>query len=317
MIDVATAHPDQFLWVEKWRPRSVDSCVLPKELSAKFEGFLEQGQLPNLILAGPSGVGKTTVARALCEQMGVTYLVINGSEETGIDVVRTKIRQFASTVSFDGALKVVILDEADYLNQNSTQPALRGFIEEFSRTCRFIFTCNYKNRILKHLHSRATVLDFVFPVEEKAELASKFFQRAKKILRHEEIAFDDKQLAAVVMRFFPDFRRTLNELQGHSASGTLSMAILGKTLDGSMAELEKALTTKNFNKMRAWVVEHIDHDPAVIFRKIYDTFLPKVKDPAPFVEVLAEYQYKAAFCHDQEVNLVAFLAVLMMSEMLR
>lgn len=301
---------DQFLWVEKYRPRTLEDCILPEDQKKIFQDMLAKGEIQNMLLCGSAGVGKTTVAKALCEQLETDYLVINGSEESGIDVLRTKIKQFASTVSFSGKTKVVILDEADYLNPNSTQPALRAFVEEFSANCRFIFTCNFKNRIIAPLHSRCAVIEFKLSKEDKPKIAAKFFNRIKFIIQNEGIEADLKVVAKVVEKFFPDYRRTLNELQKYSVSGVIDEGILVNISDENMNALKNALKEKDWKAMRSWVVNNSDSDTAV-FRRIYDTLLNEVVQIPQLVILLADYQYKAAFCADQEINLVACLTEIM------
>lgn len=303
---------DQFLWVEKFRPRTLDDCILPEDQKKIFQDMLERGDIQNMLLCGSAGVGKTTVAKALCEQLETDYMVINGSEESGIDVLRTKIKQFASTVSFTGKTKVVILDEADYLNPNSTQPALRAFVEEFSANCRFIFTCNFKNRIIAPLHSRCAVIEFKITKEDKPKIAAKFFNRIKFILNNENVEADLKVVAKVVEKFFPDYRRTLNELQKYSVSGSIDEGILVNLSDENMNALKNSLKDKDWKAMRSWVVNNSDSDTA-IFRRIYDTLLNEVVQIPQLVILLADYQYKAAFCADQEINLVACLTEIMAS----
>lgn len=305
------ANREQFLWVEKYRPRKVSDCILPDDLKNTFMEFVEQDNIPNMLLSGTAGTGKTTIARALCEELGCDYIIINGSEESGIDVLRTKIKDFASTVSLAGKVKVVILDEADYLNPNSTQPALRGFIEEFSKNCRFIFTCNYKNRIIAPLHSRTTVVDFKLSKEDRPKVAAKFFKRLTEILHNENVTFDNKVVAELLNKHFPDYRRVLNELQRYSSSGVIDAGILSSISDDNLKELLNALREKDFKKMRSWVVNNMDNDPNVLFRKLYDTLLPEVVQVPQLVLLLADYQYKAAFVADAEINLVACLTEIM------
>jgi DNA polymerase III delta prime subunit len=304
---------EQFLWVEKYRPKKVSDCFLPYQLKEYFSSIVEKGEMQNMLLAGGPGTGKTTVAKALCEQLHSDYILINGSEESGIDVLRTKIKQFASTVSFSGNTKVVILDEADYLNPNSTQPALRGFIEEFANNCRFIFTCNYKNRIIQPLHSRCAVVDFKIPKDEKPKIAASFYKRVVDILSSENIEASSKVVAKVVEKHFPDFRRTLNELQKYSQGGSIDEGILLVGSDTNMAELVEAVKNKDWKSMRAWVVNNLDNDPVSLFRKIYDTFLPLTNQVPQLVLTIADYQYKSAFVSDQEINLVACLTEIMAS----
>lgn len=304
---------NQFLWCEKYRPRKINDCVLPKQLKEYFTSLIAKDEVQNMLFCGSAGTGKTTVARALCEELNCDYILINGSEESGIDVLRNKIRQFAATVSFSGGIKVVILDEADYLNPNSTQPALRGFIEEFASNCRFIFTCNYKNRIIPALHSRCAVIDFKIPNDEKPKLASDMFKRLQLILNEEQIKFDAKPLAKVVSKYFPDYRRTINELQRYSQCGFIDEGILINISDENMAEVVDSLKRKDWKSMRAWVVNNLDNEPQLLFRKIYDTLVPLTNQVPQLVLTIADYQYKASFVSDQEINLVACLTEIMAS----
>ena len=302
---------EQFLWVEKYRPHKLDDCILPDDQLKTFREFVATGEIPNMLLCGSAGVGKTTIARAICEELECDYIIINGSEESGIDVLRTKIREFASSVSFGGKTKVVILDEADYLNPNSTQPALRAFIEEFANNCRFIFTCNFKNRIIAPLHSRTAVIEFKLTKADRPKMAGRFMKRLSDILATENVTFDEKVVAEVLKKHFPDYRRVLNELQRYSVSGTIDEGILVNVQEVNMKELVASLKGKDFKKMRNWVVDNIDNDPNLIFRKIYDTILDDVKYPSQLVLLLADYQYKAAFAANPEINLVACLAEIM------
>ena len=304
---------EHYIWVEKYRPKTIDECILPKDQKDYFKNLVANGEIQNMLLCGTAGTGKTTVARALCEELKSDYIIINGSEESGIDVLRTKIKSFASTVSFTGNTKVVILDEADYLNPNSTQPALRGFIEEFANNCRFIFTCNFKNRIIQPLHSRCAVIEFKIPNKEKPAIAGAFFKRVTDILSFENIQADSKVVAKVVEKHFPDFRRTLNELQRYSQSGQIDEGILINLSDVNMNDLVKALKDKDWKKMRSWVVHNMDSDPVSLFRKVYDTLLPITNQVPQLVLTLADYQYKSAFVSDQEINLVACLTEIMAS----
>jgi len=304
---------DQFLWVERYRPRKLDDCILPVDQKKVFQDMVEKDEIQNMLLCGSAGVGKTTIARALCEELGTDYIIINGSEESGIDVLRTKIKQFASTVSFSGKTKVVILDEADYLNPNSTQPALRAFIEEFSSNCRFIFTCNFKNRIIPPLHSRCAVIEFKIGKEERPKIAARFFKRVNEILANEKVEADPKVVAKVLEKHFPDYRRVLNELQRYASSGKIDEGILVNMGEVNMQDLISALKDKDWKKMRTWVVNNLDNDPQTLFRKIYDTLLDSVVQVPQLVLLLADYQYKAAFCADQEINLVACLTEIMAS----
>jgi len=301
----------EYLWVEKWRPKKIEDCILPEKQKKIFREMIDKGDLQNMLLCGSAGTGKTTVAKALCDEMGLDCLFINASLENGIDVLRTKISQFASTVSFTGKTKVVILDEADYTNPQSFQPALRGFIEEFSQNCRFIFTCNFKNRIIPPLHSRCSVIEFKIDKEEKPKIAARFYRRVVDILSHEQVEFDPKVLAKIVEKHFPDYRRTLNEIQKYSASGKIDEGILVNMGEVNMQELLQSLKAKDWKKMRGWVINNLDNDPQTLFRKVYDSLIDNVEQVPQMVLLLADYQYKAAFCADQEINLVACLTEIM------
>jgi DNA polymerase III delta prime subunit len=302
---------DEFLWVEKYRPRKLEDCILPANQKKIFQEMLVKGEIQNMLLCGGAGMGKTTVARALCEELETDYIIINGSEESGIDVLRTKIKQFASSVSFTGKVKVVILDEADYLNPNSTQPALRAFIEEFSSNCRFILTCNFKNRVIPPLHSRTAVIEFKLPKADKPKIAAAFFKRVTEILSIEKIEADGKVVAKVIEKHFPDYRRVLNELQRYSSAGKIDEGIFVNLTEISFNELVSSLKDKDWKKMRTWVVNNIDNDPHTIFRKLYDSLCDDVVQVPQLVLLLADYQYKSAFCADQEINLVACLTEIM------
>ena len=307
---------EEFLWVEKYRPRDITTCVLPTETKKIFIDFVNNKEIPNLLLCGTAGVGKTTVARALCNELGADFILINGSEERNIDTLRVKIKQFASTVSLtvDGGPKIVILDEADYLNPQSTQPALRGFIEEFSKNCRFIFTCNYKNRIIQPLHSRCSVIDFTIEATQKPQIASQIYQRILQILTDETVDYNEKVVVEVINKFFPDFRRMLNEIQKYSASGKIDSGILANLDDESLNELLGFIKEKEFSKMRKWVAMNIHNDPQSIYRKIYDSTFTKFDNNSipQAIIILGDYTYKSAFVADQEVNMVACLTELMM-----
>lgn len=304
---------EMFLWCEKYRPQKIDECVLPESLKKTFKEYIAQGELPNFLFTGTAGVGKTTVAKALCNEIGAEYLMINGSEESGIDTLRTKIKGFASTVSLTDAKKVVILDEADYLNPNSTQPALRGFIEEFSNNCRFIFTCNFKNKIIQPLHSRCAVIEFKIDNSEKPKVAGAFYKRIVDILKTEQIEFDQKVVAELVTKHFPDFRRVLNELQRYSVSGKIDSGILVNLSEESFKDLVKFMKEKNFPEVRKWVAKNSDADSVSLFRQIYDSSNTMMEPSSipQLVLTLAEYQYKAAFVADHELNIMAALTEIM------
>jgi len=302
-----------FLWVEEYRPKTIDDCILPQSLKTLFTSFIEKGELSNLLFSGTAGIGKTTVAKALCQQLNCDWIMINGSEEGGIDVLRNKIKNFASTVSLSGGKKVVILDEADYLNPQSTQPALRGFIEEFHKNCRFILTCNFKNRIIEPLHSRFSNIEFRIANKDKPKLASKLFERATYILKEQNVDFEEKVLAELIKKHFPDFRKLINELQRYSVAGTIDAGILVNVSDENLKTLVSHLKGKEFGDMRKWVVNNIDNDPVKVFRKIYDGMYESLQpETIPHaVLIIADYQYKSAFVADQEITLVACLTELM------
>jgi|TARA_Y100000361_G_scaffold97227_1_gene87189 DNA polymerase III delta prime subunit len=304
--------PAQFLWVEKYRPKELQDCILPESVKEQFQQFINKKEIPNLLLTGTAGTGKTTLARALCEELGCDYIIINGSDEgRQIDTLRTKIKQFASAVSFGGETKVVIIDEADYLNRDSVQPALRAFIETFSENCRFVFTCNYANRIIDPLHSRTTVIDFRIAPKDRPKMASKFLERMKYILNVEGVDYSDKVLAELLMKYFPDYRRVINELQRYSVSGVIDEGILSNFQEINAKNLIESLREKDWKKMRQWVVNNVDTDPQAVFRQIYDILLPEVKGIPHLVLLIADYQYKAAFVADQEINLTACLTEIM------
>ena len=305
---------ESLLWVEGYRPKTIDECILSETIKGTLSDLVKDEKVPNLMFTGPSGVGKTTAARALCEQTNSDYLIINGSDEGRmIDTLRTKLTQFCSTISFGGGRKVVIIDEADYMNPDSVQPAMRNFIEKFSENCSFIFTCNYKNRIIEPIHSRCAVVDFTLKKEEKPQIAAKFLNRCEHILTNEKIVFDKDVVVALIQKHFPDFRRVINELQRHSTSGNIDSGILANIGELNLNQLISALREKNFHNMRQWVVSNVDNDPATVYRKIYDKLyevLEKSSIPQA-VLIIADYQYKSAFVADQEVNLVACLIELM------
>ena len=304
---------ENFLWVEKYRPTRIDECILPDNLRNTFKEFVKSKSIPNIILSGTAGVGKTTVAKAMLEEIGATYMMINGSEESGIDVLRTKIKNFASTVSLEGGRKYIILDEADYLNPQSTQPALRGFMEEFHKNCGFILTCNYKNRLIEPLHSRCSNIDFTINNGDKVKLAEEFFQRILKILVLEDIKNEPKAVAELINKHFPDWRRVLNELQRYSATGQIDAGILINISEKNIGELMASLKGKEFTNVRKWIVGNLDNDPIRIYRRVYDAlydYLSPSTIPHAVV-ILGDYQYKAAFVADQEINLLACLTELM------
>ena len=305
-----------FLWVEKYRPKTIEDCILPEDTKQTFQSFLRQGEISNLLLSGTAGTGKTTVARALCEELKCDYLIINGSDEgRQIDTLRTKIKSFASTVSLDKEAnhKVIIVDEADYMNADSVQPALRNFIETFYKNCRFIFTCNFKNKIIPALHSRCTVVDFAIKNGYRKKCADAMMIRLGTILDDEKIPYDKKVLAELIIKHFPDFRRTINELQRYSVRGKIDSGILFSLSETNTKELVATLKEKRFNDMRKWVIQNIDKEPSSMFRNLYEV-LWKALDPKSIpqaVLVIAGYQYKAGFVADQEINMVACLTEIM------
>ena len=304
------------LWVEKYRPRAIDDCILTSELKETFKQFVNQKELPNLLLSGTAGTGKTTVARALCEELGVDYIIINGSDEgRQIDTLRNKIKNFASTVSLTetASHKVVILDEADYMNPESVQPALRNFIETFYKNCRFIFTCNYKNKILPALHSRCTVIDFAIANGQKVKTATQLMNRLCNILTEEKIEFDKKVLAELIQKHFPDFRRTINELQRYSVRGKIDSGILFSITEADIKKLVAILKEKRFNDMRKWVINNLEKEPSSLFSSVYEILYKHLQPQSipQAVLVIAGYQYKSAFVADQEINMVACLTEVM------
>jgi len=304
-----------FIWVEKYRPKTIEECILPESTKNMFRDFLNKGEIPNMLLAGPPGIGKTTVAKALCNELGVDYYVINGSDEGRfLDTVRNNAKNFASTVSLSSSAKhkVIIIDEADNTT-NDVQLLLRASIEEFNRNCRFIFTCNYKNKIIEPLHSRCAVIDFSLKGKEKASLAGSFFKRLQDILDAEGVGFDQKVLAELINKHFPDWRRVLNECQRYSVSGNIDAGILATFSDLAVNDLVKNLKEKNFPEVRKWVVSNLDNDTTVLLRRIYDALYSALENnsvPAA-VLVLAKYQYQAAFVADQEINMLACLTEIM------
>ena len=304
---------EDFLWVEKYRPKTISECVLPSGLKQTLSEFISKGDLPNLILSGGPGVGKTTAAKALIEELGLTYMMINGSEESGIDTLRVKLKNYASTVSLHGGRKYLILDEADYLNAQSTQPALRGLIEEFHKNCGFILTCNYKNRLIPPLHSRCSVVDFTIQKSEKKALAEQFFKKVMNILIVENIKFEPKAVAEVINKFFPDWRRVINELQRYSGSGRIDAGILVDISEINIKELMRFMKDKEFTNVRKWIINNIDNDPTRLFRRLYDNLYDYMDGSSipHVVVILGEYQYKAAFVADQEINMLACLTEIM------
>jgi DNA polymerase III delta prime subunit len=304
---------DNFLWVEKYRPSNVQDTVLSEELKATFQKFVDNNNVPNMILSGPPGIGKTTVAKAILQQIKADYIVINGSMNGNIDTLRNEIKDFASTRSFTSNKKYVILDEADYLNPNSTQPALRNFMEEFSANCGFILTCNYKNRIIEPLHSRCAVIDFKVDKTQQVKLAVKFLKRVEYILTQEKVEYDKSVVAEVIQKHFPDWRRVLNELQRYSATGRIDSGILSNIVETSIKELVEHLKNKNYSEMRNWVYNNVDNDISNLYRQFYDnasTYLTKNSVPVLII-LLAKYQYQHAFAADSEINFMAFLVEVM------
>jgi len=301
-----------FLWCEKYRPKTISETILPKALKDTFQKMVETGEIQNMIFSGTPGLGKTTVAKAMCNELGLDYILINGSEEGNIDTLRGKIKQFASTVSLQGGYKVVILDEADYLNPQSTQPALRGFIEEFSDNCRFILTCNFKNRIIEPLHSRCGVYEFNTAKKDMPEVASQFFKRLMQVLEGEGVEHTPQAVADMVSKYAPDWRRTLNEAQRRAVTGAIS-ADVSSNNNSNVTALIQHLKGKDFKKMRQWVTNNMDVDTSAIFRKLYDTAFEYIegKSIPQLVLILADYQYKDAFVADKELNTVACLTEIM------
>ena len=302
---------EHLLWCEKYRPAKVDDCILPDAIKSTFKDYVSRKEIPNLLLSGSAGVGKTTIAKALCQEVGCDYLVINGSDENGVDTIRVKIKNYASSVSLAGGRKVIIIDEADYLTPNA-QAILRASIEEFASNCSFIFTCNFKNRIIDPIHSRCSVVDFKVN-GSKAKMANAFFKRVEWILEQEKITYDKEVVAAVITKHFPDNRRILNELQRYSVSGSIDKGILGSVADVQLGALVTSLKEKDFASTRKWVTSNLDNDPAKIYRKLYDTLyeLLKPNSVPQLVLILAKYQYQAAFVADHEINMIACLTEIM------
>jgi len=307
--------PEVNLFVEKYRPKTVEECILPESIKKTFREIVKSGVPQNLMLAGKAGTGKTSVAKALCNDLDCDYIMINCSEDGNIDTLRNKIRTFASTVSLNDKQKVVILDEFDYSNASSIQPALRGAIEEFAKNCRFILTCNYKNRIIEPIHSRCTVIDFSIPAKDKPKMAKEFFDRCVNILTNEKIAYDEKVLSQLIIKHFPDFRRILNELQRYSVSGKIDVGILADTKNQKITDLIGFMKSKDFASARKWVAGNMDNSQIDLFRSIYDGLYDNLTPSSipQAILILAEYQYKAAFVADQEINTAACIVELMMS----
>jgi DNA polymerase III delta prime subunit len=305
---------NQMLWVEKYRPHKIEDCILPESIKSTFQEYVNRKEIPNLLLTGSAGVGKTTIAKALCEEVGCDYIVINGSDDNGVEYIRVKVKNYASSMSLSGGRKVIIIDEADYLTHNA-QAALRGSIEEYAVNCSFIFTCNFKNKIMDALHSRCSVVEFKLQNGQKGKMATQFFKRVEWILSEEGITYDKQVVAAVITKHFPDNRRVLNELQRYSSNTdkTIDKGILAAVSDVNISELVKALKAKDFGTARKWVTNNLDSDTASILRKIYDNMYEFLKPESipPAVLVLAKYQYQAAFVADQEINLIACLTEFM------
>ena len=307
----------KFLWVEEYRPHTIEDCILPIGIKESFQGFIKQKQIPNLLLTGTAGIGKTTVARALCDEIGASYIVINGSDEGRfLDTVRTRIRKFASTVSLTstGSCKVVIIDEADNTT-NDVQLSLRTAVEEFHENCRFIFTCNFPNKIIEPLHSRCTVIPFRIRNGDKPLVQVEFYNRLKTILTENKIKFDDNVIMKLISKYFPDWRRLINETQRHAANGAIDSSILMEVQDLSLNDLMKSLKNREFTTVKKWVVDNIDNDYDTVIRRLYDSLYDTLKKPSipEAVLILAKYQYQAAFVTDHEVNMLACLTEVMMS----
>ena len=306
---------EQMLWVEKYRPHKIADCILPDSMKATFQQYVTKGEIPNMILAGGPGMGKTTVAKAMCDELGLDYILINGSNESNIDTLRNKIVGYASTVSLTGGRKAIIIDEADYLNPNSTQPAFRGVIEEYAGCCSFIFTCNYKSRIIEPLHSRCAVVDFRIDTTERPKLAGLFFKRIQQILTDENVQYDKNTVVELIKKYFPDFRRVLNELQRYSVSGKIDAGIFASQFNSKATDAIKFLVDKDFGNLRKWVGSNIDNDTDELMRIVYDSLYDSVKPeyiPAAVV-LIGKYMYQAAFCPDKQVNLMAMFSEMMMN----
>jgi len=302
---------EHLLWTEKYRPTKVEDCILPDRLKKVFQEFVNQKEIPNLLLSGGAGVGKTTIAKAMCNEVGCDFMIINGSDENGVDTIRVKIKNYASSLAFFGGRKVIIIDEADYLTANA-QAILRNAIEEFANNCSFIFTCNYKAKIIEPLHSRCAVVDFNLKADEKTQMASGFFKRIEYVLDSEKIEYDKKVVAELIKKHFPDFRRVINELQRYAKLGKIDVGLLSQIADISIADVVKYLKAKDFTSMRKWAATS-DGDHTTIYRKLYDGMYEFLKPQCipQIVVILADYQYKQAFVADREINLVACLTEIM------
>lgn len=305
---------NNLLWVEKYRPKTLSDCILPTDLVTVFNGMIKEQSIPNMMFYGKAGTGKTTVARAIANELGASNILINCSEENGIDTLRTKIRQYASTISLTGGFKIVILDEFDYANAQSIQPALRGAIEEFSDNCRFILTCNYKNRIIDPLHSRCTGIDFTVPNTEKAQIAMGILDRIETILANEKISYEKQVLVNLVKKHFPDIRRIINELQRYSSSGKIDVGILAQGSTESYKELLGYMKSKDFASCRKWIIQNIDLNTTEFFKRLYNELYLVLKPNSipQAVLIIAEYQYKSSFAADQEINTMAMVVQIMM-----
>lgn len=305
---------EEFLWVEKYRPKIINECILPDKHHEIFDGILKKGKIPNMILSGSAGIGKTTVARALCNELDYEYIIINGSKDNGIDVLRSTVTSFASSKTFDGRRKAIIFDEADYMNANSLQPALRAAIEEFSNNCTFIFTCNYPTRLIEPLHSRCPIIDFSIDEKtDKVPMMKKFYARLLDILKKENVEFEPKVVGAVMVKYFPDFRRILGELQKYSNTGKIDTGIFSSGHDNNFEELVSALKDKNFEKVQQWVAGNVYSDSNTIYTKLYKEMkhIMNGEDYARAILIIQQYQYESAFCANQEIAMIACLIRIM------
>ena len=304
---------DHMLWVEKYRPKKISDCILPDKIKDTFQEFANRKEIPNLLLSGGAGVGKTTVAKALCNEVGCDFLVINGSDDRGIATMQTTVKNYATSMSLSGGRKIIIIDEADNLTPDA-QKALRGMIEEVSINCGFIFTCNFKNRIIEPIHSRCTTIDFKLN-GSKQKVAAQFFKRVEWILDQENVTYDKAVVAAIITKHFPDNRRVLNEIQRYSVSGSIDSGILANVADVQINDLIKAIKAKNISEARKWLVNNLDQDPVVIFRKIYDSLFEQLKPNSvpEMILIIGEWQYRSAFSADQEITLMSCITNLMTS----